>query len=46
MIASIQRFVRATDRLTARAYLAMSRERGGLLAFLFHSRVPDGPRIP
>jgi peptidoglycan/xylan/chitin deacetylase (PgdA/CDA1 family) len=45
MIVSIQRFVRATDCLIARAYLAMFRERGGLLAFLFHSLFRDEREI-
>jgi peptidoglycan/xylan/chitin deacetylase (PgdA/CDA1 family) len=45
MIASIQRLVRATDGLIARAYLALFRERGGLLAFLFHSLFRDEREI-
>ena len=40
-----QRFVRTTDCLIARAYLATFRERGGLLAFLFHSLFRDEREI-
>ncbi len=45
MIASIQRLVRATDCLLARAYLGLFRERAGLLAFLFHSLFRDDREI-
>src|SRR4051794_33922106 len=45
MIASIQRLVRATDDLFARAYLGLFRERGGVLAFLFHSLFRDEREI-
>jgi peptidoglycan/xylan/chitin deacetylase (PgdA/CDA1 family) len=45
MIDSIQRLVRATDRLLARAYLGLIRERGGLLVFLFHSLFRDEREI-
>ena len=45
MIASIQRLVRDTDCLFARAYLGLFRERGGLLAFLFHSLFRDEREI-
>lgn len=45
MIASIQRLVRRTDCLVARAYLSVFPERGGLLAFLFHSLFRDEREI-
>jgi peptidoglycan/xylan/chitin deacetylase (PgdA/CDA1 family) len=45
MIATVQRLVRGTDGLLARAYLALFRERGGLLAFLFHSLFRDDREI-
>ena len=45
MIASVQRIVRSADGLIARAYLGLFRERGGLLAFLFHSLFRDEPEI-
>ena len=41
MIEMIQNFVRGTDAAVARAYLAMFRERNGVLAFLFHSLFRD-----
>ena len=45
MIASIQYLVRRTDCLVARAYLSLFQERGGLLAFLFHSLFRDDREI-
>jgi peptidoglycan/xylan/chitin deacetylase (PgdA/CDA1 family) len=41
MIAAIQNFVRVTDAVVARAYLALFRERNALLSFLFHSLFRD-----
>jgi peptidoglycan/xylan/chitin deacetylase (PgdA/CDA1 family) len=45
MIASIQRLIRRADCLVARAYLSVVPERGGLLAFLFHSLFRDEREI-
>ena len=41
MIAAIQQFVRVVDDLSSRAYLSVFEERGGILAFLFHSLFRD-----
>jgi peptidoglycan/xylan/chitin deacetylase (PgdA/CDA1 family) len=45
MISSIQTLIRTTDSLVARAYLALFRERNGLLSFLFHSLFRDEREI-
>src|SRR5436190_22196899 len=45
MISSIQRLVRATDCVVARAYLSLFRERSALLSFLFHSLFRDEREI-
>src|SRR5205823_12754247 len=45
MISSIQKLVRATDGLIARAYLSVFRERSALLSFLFHSLFRDEGEI-
>ena len=41
----IQRIIRSTDALMARAYLALRRERSALLTFLFHSLFRDEREI-
>jgi peptidoglycan/xylan/chitin deacetylase (PgdA/CDA1 family) len=45
MIETIQRVVRATDSLLARAYLSCFQEKNGLLSFLFHSLFRDEAEI-
>jgi peptidoglycan/xylan/chitin deacetylase (PgdA/CDA1 family) len=45
MITSIQKLVRATDSMVARAYLSLFRERNALLSFLFHSLFRDEREI-
>jgi peptidoglycan/xylan/chitin deacetylase (PgdA/CDA1 family) len=45
MIRVVQHLVRATDALVARAYLALRRERGALVPFLFHSLFRDEDEI-
>src|SRR5262245_15586341 len=45
MISTIQRLVRATDSVVARAYLSLFRERNALLSFLFHSLFQDEREI-
>ena len=41
MVDAIQHFVRATDSVIARAYLAVFKERNSLMSFLFHSLFRD-----
>jgi peptidoglycan/xylan/chitin deacetylase (PgdA/CDA1 family) len=41
----VQRIIRSTDALMARAYLALRRERSALLTFLFHSLFRDEREI-
>jgi peptidoglycan/xylan/chitin deacetylase (PgdA/CDA1 family) len=45
MISSVQKLVRVTDSLIARAYLSMFRERNSLMSFLFHSLFRDEQEI-
>jgi peptidoglycan/xylan/chitin deacetylase (PgdA/CDA1 family) len=45
MMSIIQHSVRLADSLIARTYLSMFQERGGLLAFLFHSLFRDEREI-
>ena len=45
MVGAIQQVVRGTDATVARAYLALFRERGGQMSFLFHSLFRDEREI-
>jgi peptidoglycan/xylan/chitin deacetylase (PgdA/CDA1 family) len=45
MVGTIQHIVRGTDATVARAYLALFRERSGVMSFLFHSLFRDEREI-
>jgi peptidoglycan/xylan/chitin deacetylase (PgdA/CDA1 family) len=45
MVGAIQHIVRGTDATVARAYLALFRERRGVMSFLFHSLFRDDREI-
>src|SRR3954454_251813 len=45
MVGAIQHIVRGTDATVARAYLALFRERSGVMSFLFHSLFRDEREI-
>lgn len=45
MVTAVQKFIRTTDATVAGAYLGLFRERGALLAFLFHSLFADESQV-